>query len=467
MHLLRRARLLWAAGAVAGALLAPAAADAATLNLDFGGNYTYTAGAGQKNNIMAIGMAGQGGNMSVQDQIADNITLTGYATGVCSFPTPGDFSDVNCTTPPTSFTANLGADNQPDTFIGTLQSSDAMTVNGGPGNDGLAGRGVLNGEEGNDVLGGTAVNNVSNYPSTMNGGAGHDTLLDGDADTTMNGDGGTDTAKFHSGSVTVTIDGVKNDGVWGGDNVGVTTENVVGSTGNDTITGRNAVTNRLVGGGGDDVLNGLGGNDSLEGGTGADQLIGGAGVDTVDYSARSAAVQALVGNGVADDGEAGEGDDIGIDVEGVLGGFGNDVLVGQDTIVSNLFEGGPGSDSIQGAAGNDTLNGGMGPDEIDGQAGADSADGQAGNDTVDGGAAADVVKGDAGFDLLEGGAGPDTVSGGDGADQLYLRDGVADTSAACGDGTDKVVHDALDDNINADCETKSTIFSAALKAALL
>jgi Ca2+-binding RTX toxin-like protein len=282
----------------------------------------------------------------------------------------------------------------------------------------------------------------------------------------MNGDDGLDTAKFFSGNNTISIDGIKNDGTFGGDNVGLTIENVVGGPGNDTITGRTSganAANKLVGGGGDDVLNGLDGNDRLDGGPGADVVHGGTGSDTVDYHARAAAVQVLMGNGVPDDGEAGEEDAVGGDVENVLGGYGNDVIVAPAGNLANWLSGGPGSDSLQGDAGNDTLTGGAGPDEIDGQVGNDTLHGQAGNDTIDGGAGADTITGDAGFDLLNGGSGLDNVSGGDAADQLFIRDGAGDT-ATCGDGTDKVVKDSVGDTVNVDCEVSGTTFAAAQMA---
>ncbi len=53
-------------------------------------------------------------------------------------------------------------------------------------------------------------------------------------------------------------------------------ENVIGSDGDDVLTG-DAKNNVLEGGNGDDILNGGAGNDILNGGFGNDLLIGGAG----------------------------------------------------------------------------------------------------------------------------------------------------------------------------------------------
>ena len=63
---------------------------------------------------------------------------------------------------------------------------------------------------------------------------------------------------------------------------GVTIENAIGGTGNDTLSG-NAANNVLTGGDGDDILNGLDGNDTLIGGEGMDSLFGGGGDDTFVY----------------------------------------------------------------------------------------------------------------------------------------------------------------------------------------
>ena len=57
-------------------------------------------------------------------------------------------------------------------------------------------------------------------------------------------------------------------------------ENVIGGSGNDTLTG-DGLANALFGNGGNDILKGGGGNDVLDGGTG---------IDRADYSDKTAAV---------------------------------------------------------------------------------------------------------------------------------------------------------------------------------
>ena len=74
---------------------------------------------------------------------------------------------------------------------------------------------------------------------------------------------------------------------------------------------------RLLGKGGADVLRGEDGNDALIGGASADVFEGGAGQDTASYE-DAAAVVVSIGDG-ANDGTAGEGDDVQSDVERVQG----------------------------------------------------------------------------------------------------------------------------------------------------
>ena len=115
------------------------------------------------------------------------------------------------------------------------------------------------------------------------------------------------------------------------------------------------------------------GNDSLDGGTGGDYLVdedgndiarsaaraatpgspvggtdtfaGGDGDDTVDYTGRSGAVTITL-DGVADDGEAGELDTVGADVEGGFGGSGR--RSHRCNGLGNRLSGAGGNDSITG-----------------------------------------------------------------------------------------------------------------------
>ena len=102
------------------------------------------------------------------------------------------------------------------------------------------------------------------------------------------------------------------------------------SDGPATVNGGDG-DDRIAGSRGSDTLNGDGGDDAFgaerDGTDGADVMSGGAGGDTADYSARSAPVQIDL-DGVADDGEPGERDNVNADVEHVSGGAGADRIVG-------------------------------------------------------------------------------------------------------------------------------------------
>ncbi len=224
---------------------------------------------------------------------------------------------------------------------------------------------------------------------------------------------------------------------------------VDGGPGNDGLTGGSAA-DTLLGGDGVDVLDGGGGGDSLVGGVGADRFIGGTGRDRVSYSERVAPVQVSL-DGVAGDGESGEGDDVGPDVEDLVGGAANDALVGSPT--GNQIVGGAGDDTISGGDGSDDLRGEEGADTLDGGAGSDRLAGGFGKDRLRGGDGRDVLLGGGDGDQLFGGPSRDTLSGGDGDDRLASRDGTPDR-VFCGRGRDVAVVDGggRPDKVAAGCE---------------
>lgn len=205
-----------------------------------------------------------------------------------------------------------------------------------------------------------------------------------------------------------------------------------GGSGVDAGPGDDAITmstsgDFLVGGEGKDTLTGGRGTDYLQGGPGDDVLDGGLGADTVDYSDRHVGVVVDL-DGVADDGEPGEKDDI-INVEGIRGGFGKDVLTGDAGPNSILGgEGGDGDgDLIRGRQGDDLLVGLVGDDIVYGGDGNDILYGVDGSDTLRGNAGNDRLEGLAGPDLLNGGKGADRMDGGRGKDRIEARDGVRDS----------------------------------------
>jgi Ca2+-binding RTX toxin-like protein len=290
------------------------------------------------------------------------------------------------------------------------------------------------------------------------------------------------TAGDGSAGYTLTVDtGAGNDSVdLFGSAVGAS---ITGGPGNDNLRGSDRFADFVSGGEGDDRLEGddadnhlQGGNDTLDGGpgddtlfgdVGSDDLIGGDGVDLANYFRHADGVLISLDD-VANDGAAGEADNVHSDVENVFGTSGADVIAGSagpndldgwwsdDTI-----SGGDGNDVLTADRGADTLQGGPGDDQLvdlpgapcfceidadtfDGGAGTDAAvftgradnlevslddvanDGAPGEgdnvqssvENLIGGAGADVLVGSAMSQTLDGRDGDDVLDGGLGADHL-------------------------------------------------
>lgn len=155
--------------------------------------------------------------------------------------------------------------------------------------------------------------------------------------------------------------------------------------GSDNLSGFDGA-DTLNGGIGNDSLNGGASRDIMDGGLGADTFVGGDDIDEVSYASRTATVR-VDPDDVADDGQAGEGDNVRGDVEDISGGAGDDMLFGN--AAANRLVGRAGLDTLRGLAGNDRLFGGDGNDVMFGDDGDDDLDGQAGSDSFFGGAGRD------------------------------------------------------------------------------
>ena len=230
---------------------------------------------------------------------------------------------------------------------GWVKNADgSWTFHGNPG-DYLDARGVLN------------ANGTGNASEVI---AGYDDPTPGVGDK-INANGGNDTVWAKAGQDTVE-GGKGNDFLHGGD-------------GNDTITDAQ----------GDDLLWGDAGNDSLNGGSGLDQLFGGHGNDTI-YGGTEADV---IDGGTGDDlifGDTGSapsriGDLSGADI--IAGGEGNDTMYGGGG--DDLIDGAEGNDVIYGGAGLDGMTGGFGDDlfvmDASDTGVGNAMDGGLGFDTVD------------------------------------------------------------------------------------
>ena len=157
---------------------------------------------------------------------------------------------------------------------------------------------------------------------------------------------------------------------------------------------------KLTGGTDDDLLDGGAGVDDIRQfnvSDGGDTIVGGAGVDKLSYSSRQATDPLSVTlDGVANDGSAGEGDNVGTDVENVLLGAGNDFFDATALTIKNLVQGGAGADELHGGGSGDQLRGDGGNDLLFGDGGNDvlnAIEPETGtNDTLSGGAGSDTCR---------------------------------------------------------------------------
>jgi serralysin len=339
-------------------------------------------------------------------------------------------------------------------------STGGVVLTGGSGKDSLVGG------TGNDTLYGLDGNDV------LEGGAGAD-LLDGGP--------GFDTATYAKAPAAVSIHLAtgSHTGVAQGDRF-VSIERWVLTAFSDRFVGTGAVE-AVEGGAGNDTLIGGGGNDKLTGGSGADVFLFGTakgaatitdfevGVDKIRIDApgiasfsdlrlinETAGVRidwGLAGVSVLLSGRASsqlKATDFLFGPETTTPSTDGSGLVLTGDASRNSLVGGSGNDTLFGMDGNDTLEGGRGADHLDGGAGFDVATyhrasapvtvnlqtgahgGEAAGDTFESieawtlSAFNDVFVGTAGTELVRAGAGDDRIFGGGGGDKLYGEAG-ADT----------------------------------------
>jgi len=203
------------------------------------------------------------------------------------------------------------------------------------------------------------------------------------------------------------------------------------------------LASRIDGGPGDDTLTGgnaFSGN-VFDGGPGGDTFSGNG---AVDYSARTNPVTVTIGDGLANDGEAGEGDLVPNEIDQVWGGEGADTITAMNAanVGATYLKGGGGNDHlsalregwtaiVEGDTGDDVLKcvgfdstvfGGDGEDLLTGAHDGQALEGGKGNDILRGNAGRDRLIGGAGADELNGGPGKDSISGGHGPDTILARD---------------------------------------------
>jgi Ca2+-binding RTX toxin-like protein len=363
--------------------------------------------------------------------------------------------------------------------IATLDNVSAKSLSMGMGSDGVFIRtnsdiDKLSSAAGTDeVIAGNIANDFSkmNYVSgsvgssrddqmiggsgddKIDGGAGNDRIYGGAGNDRIDGGAGNDTVSYEDDpySVDVNLDRGTARGsqhVSGNDTL-KNIENVLGGSGNDTITG-NSANNTLLGGSGDDVIDGGAGNDRLEGGTGNDQLTGGSGSDilTGGEGNDTFVITSLDGKDRITDFNAGDqvkidktalngADDIRLQQSGTatniqvsVNGFFQTiatldnvsaksltVAMGSDGI---LIRNNSGVDELSSAAeklalGNPSIQNGSifsfgNRTTKNGSSNSDVIAGTANNDTINAGDGNDLIDAGTGRNTIDGGAGIDTVS---------------------------------------------------------
>lgn len=260
------------------------------------------------------------------------------------------------------------------------------------------------------------------------------------------------------------VDGLKN----------VSQDQLIGSSGADTLTGGITGYATMRGGAGDDLLRtgnnlfgpqvyggpgadtmiGRAGNDIFITGDGADQIDGGGGSDEVYFDEATGRVEIWLDQAAApgqiriDNVEWIVGPDFGLTAHGgarndwvfggagvdsLTGGAGNDDLVGRAG--DDVLMGEDGNDNLIGEGGHDSLWGGAGDDNMSGAEGRDFLRGEDGDDQLWGGGEFDDMHGNKGRDTLHGEAGDDWVVGGQGSDLLYAEAGIDVLYGNMGDDT--------------------------------
>ncbi|MDP2781876.1 Mbeg1-like protein [Devosia sp.] len=314
----------------------------------------------------------------------------------------------------------------------------------------------------------------------------------GGGDDYYDGGTGNDTIKFLSSTLGVfasLYDQVAS-GVEIGSDIVVAFENVVGGSGDDTIEGDSEI-NILNGVAGNDVLSAGAGDDILIGGTGADVLIGRDGNDTYVYERGdghdviiegtmegSADVLSISGvNGFTQTVVSASGKDllIEIDPSTSAAGDGGSILIedyldmagdyGVETIIDGdnnvwtkqdifqfLYGNSSGGLDIWGTSENEVFVGTAQVDSFHGEDGDDHLIGNAGADSLIGGGGDDIIEGGTGDDWLVGDAGSDLIEGGGGADHLsgglgddMLLGGADDDTLLGEDGNDVIEGGSGDD----------------------
>jgi Ca2+-binding RTX toxin-like protein len=297
-------------------------------------------------------------------------------------------------------------------------------IHGGPGTDSFddavpghpgGGADYFYGDAGDDIFHGAGPDGTGSGVDRYDGGDGLDTVL----------------YEAHGAGSSVNLASGTSRPAGADADTLVSIERVFAGAGADLLIG-NGAANILLGGGSGDVLfgnedadrlEGQPGTDTLDGGPGPDVLRGGPDADTVSYASSPGPVLVTL-DGQPGDGQDGENDDVGSDIENV-----------RATPSADEITGNTGANVVHAGGDADTVDGAEGDDELHGEAGADRLVGGSGRDTI------------------AGGTGGDDVEAGTGDDTIDVADGETD-EITCGIGIDTVSADQAD-VLFGDCEIVS------------
>ncbi|MEM6662341.1 MAG: Ig-like domain-containing protein, partial [Pseudomonadota bacterium] len=183
----------------------------------------------------------------------------------------------------------------------------------------------------------------------------------------------------------------------------VSIENVIGTIGDDVISGSSEDidnifwggmgSDALEGGGGDDQLFGEGGNDVLGGAVGSNTLDGGTGLDTLNLFAATTGIVFDMNTVLDANGDGTFGTNTLVSIEGIVGAWvASNTLIGNGE--DNRLVGGNQADVLVGNGGSDLILGFGGDDDITGGAGIDVLNGGTGADTF-------FIFANSGIDLIQ------------------------------------------------------------------
>ena len=244
--------------------------------------------------------------------------------------------------------------------VGNDQVFNIENVKGTAYNDSMVGdaqNNLLEGNAGNDYIDGGVGDD------TLRGGTGNDTLRGGVGNDILDGGDGIDIVDYSNVEnedliIDLNSQGEKTVSISQGKDIFISIEGAIGSQGNDILIGTSSA-NTLIGGFGNDTIlaNGASsGTDYVDGGAN-DNGVG----DLVSFAYTNKNIKAdLSFNTGANENVvqiSGDGNIIIKNIENLKGGFGNDILIGNNDI--NTIYGGTGNDTLVGKGSNDYLDGGV------------------------------------------------------------------------------------------------------------